>query len=180
MGCVVEGKFVYYQTPRTGSNAVRTALIKDRRPLFVIGQHMDYREMTNAWPRLKGMEGVCNIRNPFDILASWLFHHRGFHSIREMLKDNTARDFVRRGLLCYHVPHCKFLIRHGPTMKDQLNDILNHYKCKPIKRLLLENVSPDRPPYQEVYTWADIDAVRERFQSELDNLNYDFEGEPLG
>lgn len=183
MGLVVENRFVYYCSPRTGSNAVQGTLTHgpNRREFFRIGQHMSYPEMIKAWPQYKSFPGVCNIRNPFEILASWLFHQKSFRSIRGMLRDCDHKDFMKEGLICYHVPYCQFLIRHGKNMAPVLNDILNHFKCTPIKGAVRsENVSKGRVPYQEVYKQVDIDAVRELCQDELDDLNYDFEGEPLG
>jgi hypothetical protein len=185
MGIVFDRKFIYFESPRTGSNAVRNALL-GRGPgntsavwpeFTMIAQHISRPEMGLSF---LGMPGVCNIRNPFDVLASWFFHHKSFKSIRHMIHNNKAPDFMKEGRVLYHAPHCNFLIRYGENMLPSLNDILNHFKCRPVKEIRQENVTRDRPPYQRAYTQADIDAVRDLIQPELDELNYYFEGEPLG
>lgn len=188
MGVVFRGKFIYFNSPRTGSNSVQYALTGRysggsgpvHSDFFRIGQHMSRPEMETSFPKHSKLPGVCNIRNPFDILASWLHALPEHKSIRNLIKRCKNRNLIKHGLICYHVPFCDFIIKHGPDMFDRVNDILDHFKLPHIKQLPVYNVSENRPPYQEVYSQADIDAVRMLFQSELDDLNYDFEGEPLG
>ncbi|MEK0324165.1 MAG: hypothetical protein QQN63_00540 [Nitrosopumilus sp.] len=183
MGVIFKSKFVYFQTPRCASNAVQDALLAvssgNRCAAYhdwtLIGQHMDRLQLNAAWPGYKTLPGMCIIRNPFDILASHFVNFGSHKSIRSMVKHENHKDYTHNGLLCYHVPFCKYLIRWEGDMLKQINAVLTEFDC--ILRLAIPkiNVTKDRKDYREYYTQADIDAVMERFGEEIKLLEYSFE-----
>lgn len=188
MGVVFRSKFIFFQTPRTASNAIKNALrainTVNRRPVhhdwFTFGQHMARPEFNRVFPGYRNLPGICGIRNPFDILASWFVRLDKYKTIEELINKEDHENFTRNGLLFYHVPHCQYIVRYEKNMIRRIDDILNHLKCRPIERLPKIAVTKNKKPYQRYYTKADVKAVWEMFGDEITDFNYDFEGKPLG
>lgn len=111
---VVFNSFTFLEQPRTGSTAVRRALIK-------LGGIAQRRHSFTTGPVL-----VATVRDPYDlIVAHWLNSgiKWGYRNIDSYVRECDRSLFVRSGLLYYHAVVAHKLLRFD-SLEADLNSFL--------------------------------------------------------
>ena len=94
-------KYLFIATPRTGSTAIQTELIKNYEGETIYRKHSHYFEfLSNATIKEKDYFVFASIRNPLDDIVSIYMklksNHGGYYSNSEYFSENGG--FVTRGM----------------------------------------------------------------------------------
>jgi hypothetical protein len=159
-------KLKFLDHPRTGGTSTQFALAK-------IG--------CKTFKRHTMVGGVAKItcstvRNPYDLLVSWYVIIKARRQYKgtflEFIKNYENYNFTRGGRLFYFTEASNEIMRFE-TLQVDLTKVLKKALLKNVV-LKHENKTLGRRPYQEYYDDACKQALRERFQKDIEEFNYVF------
>jgi len=179
MYIIPEKKFAFIANPRTGSKAVRDALLNQAGATLIGGHHttpddhLDI-EIGPDWT-------VCaTVRNHWDALISWWFKIERTPNAMTPLAEFLPRfcannpNFVRAGRLWWAgTPHVNTFLRYQ-WLEADLNQALVKVGLPPVD--LPEVIDSHRGgrPYQIFYKKATARWVGSYFEEEIRELGYKF------
>jgi len=162
MAVIVPGKLLFLAHPRTGSMALRDALVVHAGGRHLADHHADHDD-----PRVHkvymGEPMVCVVRNPYDVLVTWWLKRGKSSTFLEFLQTYQDHNFTRRGKLFYHVDAPNVRVLRYET-DDVFAELGVHQWSS--------NVTKDKAPWQSYYTELEYKAANERFLDEFERHGY--------
>lgn len=171
-------KFCYIANPRTGSKAVRDALLRAGATL-VGGHHTTPDDHSDI--KLGSDWTVCaTVRNHWDAMISWYFKIERTPNAMTPLAEFLPRfcannpNFVRGGRLWWHgEPHVNTYLRYQCLQAD-LDQALVKVGLNPVDLPRVTDSHRGGQPYQVFYKAATARWVGSYFGKEIKKFGYKF------
>lgn len=172
-------KFAFIANPRTGSKAVRDALLEQAGATLIGGHHTtpDQNpeiELGNEWT-------ICStVRNHWDAMISWWFKiertPKAMTPLAEFLPRFCANNpnFVWNGRLWWHGKPCVNTFLRYQCLEADLNQALVKVGLNPVNLPRVVDSQRGGVPYQVFYKQATARWVGSYFSEEIKQLGYKF------
>jgi len=169
MAVIVPGKLLFLAHPRTGSNAIRNALLTQPGAELIYGHHARFNT-SQVQDVYRGERVISVVRNPYTCLVTWWIRQcrdRGHKtSLGEFIATYEGPFFTYDGLLFYHVPYSHTLIRYEDGLEEGFRSIDVELP------LSVVNATKLKEPWENYFDSDALCATRGRFGKEIESLGY--------